>query len=35
MERAFLPNAIIQVEDAPGLGRKIGIAWEDPTAIVY
>jgi len=33
MERASLPDPIIQIEDAPGLGREIGIAWEDPTAM--
>jgi hypothetical protein len=31
--RASLANAIIQVEDAPGLGREIRVAWEDPTAM--
>ena len=34
MERASLPNTIIQIEDAPGLGREIGIAWKDPTAML-
>src|SRR5215467_16251173 len=33
LERASLPNAIIQIKDAPGLGCEIGIAWEDPTAM--
>ena len=28
-----MPNAIIQIEDAPGLGREIRVAWEDPTAM--
>ena len=34
LERASLPDAIIEIEDAPGLGREIGIAWEDPTAML-
>ena len=33
MERAALPNAILQIEDAPSLGREIWVAWEDPTAM--
>ena len=33
LEGASLPDAIIQVEDASGLGCEIGIAWEDPTAM--
>jgi len=32
-EWASLPDTIIEIEDAPGLGREVGIAWEDPTAI--
>src|SRR5712692_5244284 len=31
--RGCLPNAIIQIEDAPSLGREIWVAWEDPTAM--
>lgn len=33
MQRASLPNTFIQIENAPGLGREIRVAWEDPTAI--
>ena len=33
LEGASLPDAIIQIEDAPGLGREIWIAREDPTAM--
>ena len=33
LERASLPNAIIQVEDAPGLGSEIRVPGKDPTAM--
>jgi hypothetical protein len=33
LERASLPNAIVEVEDASGFGREMRIAWEDPTAM--
>jgi hypothetical protein len=32
-QRASLPNAIIQIEDTPSLGREIWVAWKDPTAM--
>jgi len=28
-----VPNAIIQIENAPGLDREIRVPWEDPTTM--
>ena len=33
IERAALPNAIIQIEDAPSLCSEIWVTWKDPTAM--
>jgi hypothetical protein len=33
IERAALPKAILQLEDAPGLGSEIWVTWKDPTAM--
>jgi hypothetical protein len=29
-----IPNAVIQIEDGTGLGRKVGIAREDPASML-
>ena len=34
MQRFALPDAGIEIEDAPGFAREIGIRWKDPTAVL-
>lgn len=34
MQRFALPDAGIEIEDAPGFAREIGIAWKDPAAVL-
>jgi len=33
MQRFALPDAGIEIEDASGFAREIGIAWKDPAAV--
>src|SRR6516164_3914845 len=34
MQRFALPNAGVEIEDAPGFAGEIGIAWKDPAAVL-